>query len=622
MCFRQTNGHPLFTLELLRGLQERGDLAKDTDNKWIESPHLDWDNIPARVEAVINERVERLPSALQRILRIASIEGEVFTAEAIALALDIPTEELLHHLNEDLGRKHRLIRAHSIHRVGGKLVSNYHFQHIQIQKYLYSTLTDIERVHLHEKIGTILERIYSAEEVTAERAAHPSVVTPVLKLARHFLQAEMPSKAVHYLHISGERAVQLSAYQEASSHLDQALDVLMIQPESEERNRKELALQLSRGKAKRGATSMAFPEVEQIYLRARDLCQQVGSDFQMCLIQGELAIVHYVRAEPGQARAYAEKSLETAKKIQSPILTAMGDWLMGVTLFGLGEFTLSRRHIAKVLDFYRPEEHFSQFVYLRGVDAGLSAQAYDASCLLCLGYLDQAVKVSQSVIAEANLVNHPFTLADVLTYGGCIFNEMRGETELVLTYANQLIELSDLIGLSWRGSGIRSRGAALALLGKLEEGLAEIRYGMDFDLALAAECNLSGVLGNLAVAYAQAERYEEGLQTAQEALDLINKKEEQYITAEIYRIRGDILAAKQDVSAAEKDYLEAISVAKKQEAKFWELKAVTSLAQLWHQQGKTEEAKQILSEVYDWFTEGFEHKDMKAARLLLNELST
>jgi tetratricopeptide (TPR) repeat protein len=145
---------------------------------------------------------------------------------------------------------------------------------------------------------------------------------------------------------------------------------------------------------------------------------------------------------------------------------------------------------------------------------------------------------------------------------------------------------------------------------------------MDFDLALAAECNLSGVLGNLAVAYAQAERYEEGLQTAQEALDLIKKKEEQYITAEIYRIRGDILAAKQDVSAAEKDYLEAISVAKKQEAKFWELKAVTSLAQLWHQQGKTEEAKQILSEVYDWFTEGFEHKDMKAARLLLNELST
>jgi DNA-binding SARP family transcriptional activator len=218
MLYRRTSGQPLFTIELLRGMQERGDLVQDQSGQWVERSELDWETLPARVEAVIAERIGRLAQPLRAAMRVASVEGEVFTAEVVAKVRATDEQEILGCLSRELDRRHHLIRTQSIQRINGQLLSRYRFRHILIQKYLYSSLDEVERVHLHEQVGTALEGLYGAQ---GEIAA----VAP--QLARHFQEARITAKAIHYLHLAGEKAVQLSAYQEARVHLTSAMTLLM-----------------------------------------------------------------------------------------------------------------------------------------------------------------------------------------------------------------------------------------------------------------------------------------------------------------------------------------------------------------------------------------------------------
>ncbi len=222
MLHKQTQGHPLFTIELLRGMQERGDLQQDHDGFWIEGPSLDWETLPARVEAVIAERVARLPQSLRAALRTASVEGEVFTAEVVARVQKTDNDQILENLSRTLDKRHHLIQTQSVTRVNNQLLSRYRFRNILIQKYLYSSLDDVERVHLHEQVGATLEDLYCSNgSLAADTGIEP-------QLARHFQESWNYEKAIHYLHLSGEKAVQLSAYQEARVHLYKALELLQF----------------------------------------------------------------------------------------------------------------------------------------------------------------------------------------------------------------------------------------------------------------------------------------------------------------------------------------------------------------------------------------------------------
>jgi DNA-binding SARP family transcriptional activator/energy-coupling factor transporter ATP-binding protein EcfA2 len=199
-----TQGHPLFTVELLRGMQERGDLAQDQEGMWAEGPTLDWETLPARVEAVVAERIDRLPLGLRDLLSVASVEGETFTAEVVARVQDAGEREVVQHLSATLDRKHRLVSARGIQQMGSQRLSQYRFRHILYQKYLYHSLDAVEQVHLHQAVGTALETLYSAATQETSRVAP--------QLARHFEEAGIVQKAIHYLRQAGERAVQLSAY--------------------------------------------------------------------------------------------------------------------------------------------------------------------------------------------------------------------------------------------------------------------------------------------------------------------------------------------------------------------------------------------------------------------------
>lgn len=389
-----------------------------------------------------------------------------------------------------------------------------------------------------------------------------------------------------------------------------------------ERAQQELALQLALGMAWMGATDSPVAEAGKAYTRARELCQQTGKRSQLCRVQGQLAMLHYVRAEYQRARELGEEALDLAQQAEDPLLVALSHWHLGFIFFGLGEYMTARAHLQQVISFYEPQQHHDPFVLLRGSDAGVSALAYDACCLWCLGYPEQALSRSQEALALARELDHPFSLADVLCFAGCMLNEMRRDAQALKGNSEELVRLANEKGIpTWLGQGTCFRGGALAMLGQVQEGIAQMREGMAAMQSEGVRCYLPGVLRSLAEAQAKAGHPEEGLTTLAEALALVEQTEGRHWEAELHRLKGELLLMQGDEDGAEASLQKADEVARRQSAKSWELRATTSLCRLWGRQGKREEAHQLLIEIYGWFSEGFDTPDLKEARAVLEELS-
>jgi predicted ATPase len=614
MLYRQTRGQPLFTIELLRGLQDRGDLVQNQEGIWIEGPALDWETLPVRVEAVIAERIDRLDQPLRAALRVASVEGEVFTAEVVAQVQATDEQEMLGHLSSELDRRHRLIRAQSILRMDGQLLSSYRFQHILFQRYLYSSLDKVERVHLHEKVGTALEALYRAEEKSS------AVADIAPQLARHFQEARIVDKATQYLCQAGERSVQLSAYEEAIAHLTKGLAYLTELPDSPKHAQQELELQIALGTALIGPKGYGS-EVKKAYTRARELCQQLGKTSQLSRVLGELAVFHYVRADPQKARDLAEEALSLAQQADDPLLVAISHWYLGFIWFSLGEYLTARKHLKQTISFYEPKQHHHPFISLRGSDAGIGALAYDACCLWCLGYPDQALSRSQQALSLARELDHHFSLVDVLSYAGCMFHAMARNGEALKEDGAELKRLSHDAGFAgWIEIGSSYYGEALVILGQVSEGLTQIREGIEANKNKGAWCYLPGALRSLAEAQAKSGQPEAGLTTLAEALALVEKTNEHHWEAELHRLRAELLLMQGDEDEAEASFEKAVEVARRQSARSWELRAATGLARLWQKQGKKDDAHQVLTEIYNWFSEGFDTPDLREARALIETL--
>ncbi len=256
---RQTKGHPLFTIELLRDMQERGDLVQDDEGCWIEVPPLDWDALPTRVEAVIKQRLGRLDGALRDILSVASVQGETFTAQIVARLQDLSERQLLHRLSQELQQRHRLVRDQGEVMAGNKRLSRYQFGHVLVQQYLYDRLSPGERRLLHNEIAAILEELY---------AEHTDEIT--VQLARHYAEAGQGEKAVGFLHRAGDQARGLYAHQEAIDHYQRALAILKETGQYEKAARTLMKLGLTYH------TAFDFQGARQAYEEGFALWQRAG----------------------------------------------------------------------------------------------------------------------------------------------------------------------------------------------------------------------------------------------------------------------------------------------------------------------------------------------------------
>ena len=228
--YHHTGGHPLFTVELLRNMQERGDLVKDDAGRWIESESLNWEDLPTKVEGVIEERIGRLEQALKHLLTVGSVQGENFTAEVVARVQQAEAGGLIRKLSGELERQHRLVHSEGIRRLdpGGQRLSLFRFQHNLFRTYLYNELSEAERAYLHEDVGNALETLYGdqADEVAVQ-------------LALHFEKAGVDEKAGHYLQKAGEQSAARYANEEAIHYFTKALE---ITPQSNHEQRFDLLM--------------------------------------------------------------------------------------------------------------------------------------------------------------------------------------------------------------------------------------------------------------------------------------------------------------------------------------------------------------------------------------------
>jgi len=347
----------------------------------------------------------------------------------------------------------------------------------------------------------------------------------------------------------------------------------------------------------------------------------MGKTSELAGIVGQLATTHYVRAEHQWARALGEEALSLARRTEDPLLVALSHWRLGYMLFALGEFTKARAELEPVITFYGPQYHHSS-VLLSGSDAGVSALAYEACCLWCLGYPDPALKRSQEALALARELDHLFSLVEIVAYAGCMFNSLRRDAQTIKDDAEDLARLAgEKQWLTWLGLALRYRGEALAMLGQVQEGMAQMREGMAIDQAEDAGLWLPETLGALAEAQAKTGNPEEGLATLAGALDLVEQTDERCWEAELHRLRGELLLMQGNEADAEASLQHAIEIARRQQARSWELRATTSLARLWQAQGHVDEAREALAKIYDWFTEGFDTRDLREAKALPAELS-
>jgi len=615
--YRQTRGHPLFTIELLRGMQERGDLIQDSEGRWVVGPMLDWEILPPRVEAVIAQRIDRLAEPLKNALSVASVEGEVFTAEVVARARAVDEREMVASLSGELDRRHRLVRAQGIQRIADQRLSRYRFRHILFQKYLYNSLDEVERAHLHEKVGTALEMLYG------ERTEEMAAIAP--QLAWHFEEAGMPVEAIGYYQQAGDRAVRMSANEEAIVHLTGGLELLKTLPDTPERAERELALQLAVAVPIMATKSWGAPEAVQAYARARELCKEIGDTSQLLLAMSGERGFRTVRAEHRAALELAKQGYSLSQRSEDPLQVMLGHLELAVASLFVGEFTGSLAHVEQLVALYDLQLHRS-LAFFHGQDpavVSLSVAVYD---LWFLGYPDQALKRSQEALALAKELDHPFTLLFALVFTARL-HRWRREVQAVQEIAEAMLRLWTEHGMELaEACGTMHRAWVLSEQGQRKEGSAQFDLGLAAWQATGMANHLPEFLAVLAEMRGKAGQPEKGLSTLDEALDIAHKSGERYYEAELYRLRGKLLLMPDvgDEPGAEANFLQAIEVARRQSAKMCELRATVSLCHLWLAQERVDKcrgAREMLAEVYDWFTEGFDTRDLKEAKLLLDALA-
>jgi predicted ATPase len=366
----------------------------------------------------------------------------------------------------------------------------------------------------------------------------------------------------------------------------------------------------------------AASEVEQTYARARVLCAQVGETPQPFPTLRGLSQFYRNRGALRTARELGEQLDRLVQREAAPTHRLPAHEALGIALFYLGEFAAARTHFEQGIALTDPTAQRA-LVLRDGRAPGVAYRSFAANTLWCLGYPVQAIQRSQEGLALAQELAHPESLAWAQNWAACLHHRRR-EASAVQAQAEALLTLATAQGFPLLvGLGIGWRGWALAMRGQGEVGLAQLRQGLTTFLAMGQTLARSLCLVLLAEATGHAGQVEEGLRLLAEALTVLETSGQGDFLAEVYRLQGELLLQRicPEEEQAEACFRQALAVARRQQAKSWELRIAMSLARLWQHQGKGREAYELLVPVYNWFTEGFDTCDLQEAKALLEELA-
>jgi len=619
MLLRQTGGNPLFTIELLRGMQQKGEIYRNPQGRWVEGTHLNWDALPVRVEAVLEERISQLPVDHQELLSIASVEGEQFSAEILARLARKDVSETIRILSQEISKRYHLVIAQSRKQIQSQTLSHYRFRHILYQKYLYQHLDAVERARLHEQIGLHLEKIHTQD------TGQNSQVT--LQLARHFELAGMAGKAVPHYALAGKHAMQLSANREAITHFEHAINLLDSLPETETWDQQRLNLHLSLGPPLIALQGWAAPELEMNYRRAEQLCQKMADDARLIPALWFLSIYRLGRSEHELVNPLLSRLVKLAEKIQEPVLLS----LISLHIVPLYQGKLAQaRGILTRTSESRDLELQRSAALQYGMSPTVVALAYLGNCLWLMGYPKQAEQSAQEAMAMAEQLQVPMTTCYALSRK-CWQQLITGELEAAHNSAEELLQVSRKYEL--RNFELAAQFFLRFIHSQQAEAVAAdleaMHQAMEEYRRLGTMLNRTTFLNLFALACATNGDIERGLESVDEAISLAQRTTELWFAAESYRIKGELLRLQaQDPHApvallkqAESCYETARQIARQQGARQLELRAVINLCQLWHDQGKSQSGITHLEKILSQFSEGLHTPDLRTGYELLERLT-
>ena len=608
----KTEGSPLFMADLVRYLRDRGVIALE-DNRWMLAqalPDIERE-LPESVRGMIERKIAQLSEEDHKLLTVASVQGYEFDSAVVGQVLKLDADEIEERL-EKLERVFAFVKLASEAEFPNRtLTLKYRFVHVLYQNALYAGLRATRRTTLSRDVALALEGCYGERKSSVAN-----------ELALLWEAAREYAHAADYSVQAARNAAQVNAHHEAAQFAERGLEALLKLPETPERNERELGLQLALGFSLQSVLSWAAPEAGAAFTRARKLCEEMGDDPRFFAALVGVWAYNLVRAQYETAHRLCEQMLQLAEQSQDPVLLVTATMCWAKVHYYQADFVSTRELGERALALDRREYH-EAYLSVYNEDGGISARREHSFCMWLLGYPDRALALAQEAVALAEQTSHPFGLAAAYHTLGSVFIYFR-DSQSSLKASEKVFALAEEHALGdMLKHAIASKALNLSHQEPTEEALERAKQAIESLYAQGVILSRTRYLARLGEAFWMAGRNAEGLAAIAEALAQVERTGERVAEAEIWRIKGDLLlkAATNNAQAeAENCYHQAIKIARRQNAKSWELRAATSLARLWQQQSKHKEARRMLGEIYDWFTEGFNTADLKEARALLDEL--
>ena len=603
----RTDGVPLFIEEMTKAVLEAESESKAGQTvAAVPSSAL---GVPASLHASLMARLDRLGPA-KEVAQIGAAIGREFSHALLTAVMRGTEPELGLAVN-------RLIQAGLLFRQGMPPNVSYLFKHALVQDAAYGTLLREPRRALHARIGQVLE-----SQFTDIAESQPEL------LARHCTEAGLIEKAAGLWGRAGERSLSRSALVEAAVQLTRAVTQIASLPSTTNLRREQIKFQVGLTTALMHTKGYASPDTKASLEQARVLIERVealgeppeDSLLLFSVLYGFWA-ANFVAFNGDAICELAAQFLALAEKQRAPAPLMIGHRLMGTGLMFTGNIVQSRIHYDQAIARYDPVEHrplatrFSQ-------DVGVTILSFRSLAHWLLGYPDAARRDMEEALKNAGDVGQAGTLMYALTNAALTHIHCR-DFATAHTLADKLAALAVEKGaLYWKGYGMMLQGCVLALDGKAANAVQMITSGIITCRSTGSTAMMPWYLSKLASAYADIGKFEEAWRCIEEAMRAVETTKESWCVAEINRVAGEIavMSSEPDTAKAESYFQRALEIARTQQARSWELRAVMSMTRLWRDQGKRQQARDLLAPVYGWFTEGFDTLDLKEAKALLDEL--
>jgi serine/threonine protein kinase/predicted ATPase len=610
VIYARTEGNPLFMINMLNYLRDRGIIAQRGGRWVLASPLPDLErDCPESTRSVIWYKIEQLAEEDRQLLIAASAQGYQFDSATMAKSLCLDATQVEERL-EAICRVHGLVqRIRESTFPDGTTTLHYNFVHSVYYGAFNALLMPSRKAALSVAIANALIEFYGE---------HAAAIASKIAL---LLEAARDRRALEFFLRATENNLRLYAYQEAAQLARRGLALLGALREAPERAELELDLRMTLGLSLMATRGYASPEVEATYALARSLCQKLGKSQKQFQALGGLHAFHLVRAEYDQARELADQMLRLAEGGQDHYQLASAHWAVGVVLDAGGNFGAALDQFKLGFESYDLWRSSSQ-AGNRAQDPGVLNLCYAARCLHFLGYAERALSMAHEAVAMARKMPDPYMLGFALMISSFIHLKLR-DWDRSLEFADEGIRLAREHGFKYLEALATIAQGRAAAEADPNQGIEILRSGMALYDKIGARIGRPQFLTLLAEAMANQGTLQEALAVLAEAIALAHKTGETYYESEMHRLLGELLEARAEDQNPSPQicFQRALEIARQQNARLFELRAAMALARLWQRCGILQKALRLLKGAYDKFSEGFDTEDLKRARSLLEELS-